>query len=123
MTKTVVKVFLPGGIGSGNIEYKGRSVVFTDIEGNVFNIPETLIDVLYGFLDAKRAEIDLVRGMIVKSDEMIPITANLTRETNPLIEAREFAKETLVKPAKTLPEPSTKKSPTSYSRRTIHKGD
>jgi hypothetical protein len=85
MTRTIVKVHLPGGIGSGKIEYKGGSVIFADIEGNVFDIPETLIERLHGFLVAER----------------------------------ELTKETLTKPS----EPPTKKSPTSYSRRTIHEGD
>lgn len=56
MTRAIVKIDLPNGIGNGKLEYKAGTVVFTDIEGNVFYIPDTLIDRLYGYLSNKREE-------------------------------------------------------------------
>lgn len=56
MTTVKIKVFLPEGIGTGKVEYKARTVIFTDLEGNEFLIPESLIDKLHNFASTKRKE-------------------------------------------------------------------
>lgn len=56
MTRVKIKAFLPEGIGTGKVEYKARTVIFTDPEGNEFLIPESLIDKLHNFASTKRKE-------------------------------------------------------------------
>ena len=56
MTKTIVKIQLPETLSHCKIDFFANTVKLTDLDGNVFHIPDTLIDRLYGYLSNKREE-------------------------------------------------------------------